>query len=87
VPLLPPPSTGGRPAQDHRRLLAGMLTDHAQPVRPGARSQHSLGPGTPCTRAIVTGAPPASGTTSWLCSPSTHAPTNANCHCSTQRSR
>src|SRR5450759_2688988 len=23
--LLPPPSTGGRPAQDHRRLLAGML--------------------------------------------------------------
>jgi hypothetical protein len=23
--LLPPPSIGGRPAQDHRRLLAGML--------------------------------------------------------------
>jgi hypothetical protein len=23
--LLPPPSTGGRPAHDHRRLLAGML--------------------------------------------------------------
>jgi Putative transposase of IS4/5 family (DUF4096) len=25
VPLLPPPSIGGRPTQDHRRLFTGML--------------------------------------------------------------